>query len=169
MHLIVPESFKKYCSYSPTPQVMNQDLQEAVGSRGVEPSYARFSKAAPVILTSFPSGNIPWLPCYTSPRLISPKVHALLALSVDGAQSACQFSCLARLNPKPFKEARSWSKVLHSLFTIPILNTDGRTYLYKQYVSGAKWWGWGWAEMRDPIVYSANAIVIPKSSCMPMF
>lgn len=112
MHLIVPESFEKYCYSSPTPEVMNQNLQEAVGSRGVEPSYACFSKAAQVILTRFPSGNIS---CYPSPRIVSPKIHVLLSLSVGGAHSTCQCPCLAGMNPKSFKVARSGSKVPQSL------------------------------------------------------
>lgn len=70
-------------------------------------------------------------------KILSPKIHDLLTLSVGGDLSTCQLPGLAGVNPKSFKEVRSRSRVLELPFTTNILKTD-RTYLYKQFVNGVR-------------------------------
>lgn len=118
-----------------------------------------------MILIHFPNGKI-W--CSRTLSVLSPKTHVLVTISVGGALSTCQLPCLAGTNSKSFQEVRSRSRVQY-LFTTPILRTDNRTYLSKQYVSEVrhmlKWWG-GWTGPWHHFYYT-NVIIVPKSSSKP--
>lgn len=146
LHLIVPESFEKYCYSCPIPELINPSLQETGRSRGVESICVYVSEAPQMFLICFPNGKIS---CYPILRILSPKIHVLLTLSVGGAHSTCQLPPLAGKNPKSLEEVRSRSRVFP--FTTPTLKTDGRTYLHKQYVSGVEQWGQEWAEECYPL------------------
>lgn len=160
--------FKKYWYLIPIPDLINQNLQKTLGIEEGKLFMHIFQGPHRWFWFIFPMERFG--ASYRVLNILSPKTHVLATISVGGALSTCQFSCLAGMNSKSFQEIRSRSR-MQFLFTTPILKADSRTYLSKQFVSEVTHMlKWCWGDEVDktvPSLLSHKCNHRSKSSSMP--